>query len=976
MPGTATSIRLLGSFDVMTDAGPALLGGARQRGVLAQLALHPGRQLSIDVLAAGLWGEDQPATTVNTLQVYVSGLRRAFKSHGIAASINSRRPGYVLEIPFDWVDASDFLRMASEGRAALRSGDARVASSLLEEGLQLWRGPALADLQDLPFAAAASVHLNEQRAAALDDWFEARLLLGEHSGLVAELEVAVTEDPYRELRWAQLMLALYRAGRQVHALSAFQRVRNLLIGELGLEPGPDLAQLEQLILTQDPSLDLAAGKGERLTVLSPPPRPVIARQPLVDEIVQLLERGQRLIGLVGIAGVGKTTVALAVAHEITKRDRPVVLIDLASVRSLPEAMASLTTQLGAEGTTADDLAESLAGVRFVVVIDHPEQMIDELDDVVQFLLLASPSISVMVCSRRSGRIAREQLIDILPLAVTDHEGSPGPAVELFESRAKDVQASFRIDGRTRDRVIDICRRLDGLPLGIEIAAARLRSCTLERLGSEIDQIPTDRSRRLRGGAEQRNLAVLLDQSVADLDDTASLLYRRLSVLRDSFDERLALALAPELGADLALESLETLVGSCLVSPPDEDGRYRMLAIARVHAQERLGLPTETELARSAFSREMLARIDAWGTDSSAVDGAMARLALDTQHVMDALSYLLGAGEHDAAAQAFAKLTKFFLRQGRVDSACQMYSRLDLEKLPSLTAGRAMVAVGTLMSVNGDTRGFDLLDTGLQLSSAGPVDRLVINGWCCMGNCHLLQGDLHAARRAADTARSLAEQSGTRDLMGLAADFSAFVTANAGEYSATLDLLIESLTLHPTADPWERTSRLAMLVEAAAVTGSLEEATAASDEAFELVGTHQLKGLLNAVLISRCLVLVAKGQGPDAVGVARQALRASLEDGPQLGVGDALSMLAAGYAIAGDARSAAQTWGLADTTYRHQTVDPVSRSNPILEEIRARTQTLLGPREFALAFSRGAQADPHTLVGPVEPGRREAVSRDN
>ena len=250
--------RILGPLEVTADGREIALGGTRQRAVLAILVLHRGEVVSVDRLIDALWGERPPATATKTVQVYVSRLRKALGEEGLIAT---RSGGYVLDTSPDDVDAERFARRAREGREALDRGDGESASARLTEALALWRGPPLADLAYESFAQDAIARLEEARLVAIEDRIEADLALGRHEALIAELERLVADHPTRERLRAQLMLALYRSGRQAEALETYREARRALDRELGLDPGPELQQLERAILNQDPEIAAPPRRG-------------------------------------------------------------------------------------------------------------------------------------------------------------------------------------------------------------------------------------------------------------------------------------------------------------------------------------------------------------------------------------------------------------------------------------------------------------------------------------------------------------------------------------------------------------------------------------------------------------------------------------------------------------------------------------------------------------------------------------------
>jgi DNA-binding SARP family transcriptional activator/FixJ family two-component response regulator len=250
--------RLLGRVEVYRDGQPVDVGGPKQRAVLASLLLRLRRVVSVDQLIDDLWPEQPPARAAATVQVFVSQLRRALepdRSRGEAPTVLvTASPGYLLEIAPNAVDAHAFAGLVARGREALEAGEPERAAQVLLRAEEMWRGPALADIPVTPFIRAAAARLAELHLGAAEDWIDAELALGRHAALVAELEQQVHRHPLRERLRAQLMLGLYRCGRQVDALAAYRETRQVLHDELGLEPGVRLRELQQAVLRQDPGL--------------------------------------------------------------------------------------------------------------------------------------------------------------------------------------------------------------------------------------------------------------------------------------------------------------------------------------------------------------------------------------------------------------------------------------------------------------------------------------------------------------------------------------------------------------------------------------------------------------------------------------------------------------------------------------------------------------------------------------------------
>jgi DNA-binding SARP family transcriptional activator len=311
--------RILGSLEVGADGRALPLGSPKQRALLALLLVHANEVVSRDRLIEELWADEAPSTVESALHVYLSRLRRLLKSGGAGGLLVREGSGYRLRIEPEQLDANRFERLVGEGNEALAVGQIRLAADRFGEALALWRGPALADLQSDRFAITAGARLEEERVSALEQRFEADLALGRHRQLIGELETLVAEHPYRERLRAQLMLALYRSGRQAEALDVYQQARRTLADELGLEPGHQLREVERAILRQDPELDLAI----TVAALETTPRAFVGRGAELAELAAALQdavsgRGHLCL-LGGGPGIGKTRLAEEVVEEARAR---------------------------------------------------------------------------------------------------------------------------------------------------------------------------------------------------------------------------------------------------------------------------------------------------------------------------------------------------------------------------------------------------------------------------------------------------------------------------------------------------------------------------------------------------------------------------------------------------------------------------------------------------------------------------------
>ena len=447
-------VRFFGEFEAIEGGVPVPVRGAKQRAILALLALQRGQPVSADRLIDALWGDGQVANPANALQAQIGQLRRALG----AAAIVTSEAGYALGIGPDDVDAGQFERLVADGRHLFEEGEMAPASAVLGEALRLRRGEPLSEFAYAGFADAERAHLDELTLVAIETRAEADLVLGRHRELVGELEALCREHPLRERLWELLILALYRAGRQAQALRAYTEVRDRLVDELGIDPGSALRDLEARILVQDPSLD-AAGPAPFRAVAAPA-SPGNVRERLSSfvgrgaELEQLSEtvRCSRLVTLIGPGGVGKTRLAVEAAAALRKDHRDGAwLVELAGV-SEPEgvapavagalgAAASVMASPSSPGSAVDLILRHLAGRSLLVVLDNCEHVIGQAAALADTLLGAVPGLRLIATSREPLGVPGEVLAPVGGLAAA-------AAVELFVDRARAVQPGFAADGHT------------------------------------------------------------------------------------------------------------------------------------------------------------------------------------------------------------------------------------------------------------------------------------------------------------------------------------------------------------------------------------------------------------------------------------------------------------------------------------------------------------------------------------------------
>jgi predicted ATPase/DNA-binding SARP family transcriptional activator len=609
-------LHVLGPVEVVVDGTQGTAPGAGERELLALLALSAGRVVAAPALIDALWGEDLPANPGNALQVRVSKLRRALALLGLSpAVVTTRRPGYVLDVPSDAVDALRFTALVESARAAAGI-DPPGAAARYREALSLWRGAALAEFGNARWAVVEAARLSEQQLGAREELIDLELAAGRHADVLPDLEILTARHPLREGLHAKLMLALYRSGRQADALAAYQRARDVLDAELGLQPSAQLRELHQAILQQ--RADLRAPRR-----VSPPPSPSppspsppspspIASSPLPLRLtsflgreedlvrVQELLRDHRLVTVLGPGGVGKTSLALEAARALAD-DFPqgVSVVRLAGVTDpelVPRAVLSALGVREAPTTTADEqLLGHLRERAALVVLDNCEHLVDACAVLAERLLESCPGLRLLATSREPLAARGEVQWAVDPLTVPpegadDAESMGSTAVQLFVDRARSALPDFRHDASDVSAVAAICRHLDGIPLAIELAAARVSALPVSELANRMH----DRFSLLTSGprtaeARQRTLRATVDWSYTLLTEPERVLLRRVSVFRSPWSIDAVQAVA---GGDrdpaVVVDTIARLVDRSLVAVDRQAGpRYHLLETIREYAHARL-----------------------------------------------------------------------------------------------------------------------------------------------------------------------------------------------------------------------------------------------------------------------------------------------------------------------------------------------------------------------------------------------------
>lgn len=715
---------VLGPLAVWTaDGTPVDVRESKVRALLADLLIHEGRPVSADRLIDDLWGERLPLNPRKTLQTRVWQLRRALEDAepGGRDLVVSQPPGYLLRVDPAMVDLGRFRNLTAQARI---SDDARTRAGLLSDALRLWRGQAFADFQDAEFARHLTRRLEEERLVALEEQAEARLESDDRlaAELAGELGELVARHPLRERLCAVHMRALYLAGRQAEALAAYSGLRHRLAEELGLDPGPELTALHQSILEQATHLGSTSGITPR-TNLPIPLSALIGRADVVGAVCSELGT-DRLVTLTGPGGVGKTRLAVETAGRLVDAfPDGVWLVELATLdrQGDPRTSAELTDLVAAvlglrdDATTAlfpstgpvsslDRLTGALRTKQLLLVLDNCEHVTEPAAELVGRLLSAAPGLRILATSRQPLAVDGEQVWPVSPL----EPPAPGAATEavrdssavrLFLARASAAVPGFDLTTDNADAVATICRRLDGIPLALELAATRIRALGARELAARVD----DRFRLLAGGnrgapARQRTLRAMIDWSWELLTEAERVVLRRLSVHSGGCTIEAAETVCAGGGvrAREVLDLLARLVDrSLVVMTETADGpRYRLLESVAAYSHERLDEAGESERIRQLHRRyytELAERAEPH-LRTGQQRHWLHRLDTETANLHRALDEAIQHDESELALRLVNALGWYWFLRGRLGEARRMLNLVSTLHGSAPAATRAVSAV--------------------------------------------------------------------------------------------------------------------------------------------------------------------------------------------------------------------------------------------------------------------------------------------
>jgi predicted ATPase/DNA-binding SARP family transcriptional activator len=718
---------VLGPLEVRNAAGVVPVRRGLPRTLLLALLLRPGQTVSSDFLVDVLWRDDLPRNPANALQIQISYLRKTLggaEAEG-ASLLQTRAGGYALVIERERIDAYRFELAVTRVAAVdtLRSVQALTATlDEVDRALALWRGEPFEDVTGMDFARGEATRLDELRWTATERRIDLLLRLGHHAAAVGDLAQLVQLMPLRERFHEQLVLALYRSGRQAEALRAYDDARRTLADELGLDPGPELRDLERAVLQQDRSLDwlpplpLPEGRGTadaRRVESAPraptasgrvpiPLTPLIGRDVDLARLDDLLER-HRSLTLTGPAGAGKTRLAIDLANG---QGRAVWYVDLSPIDDPALVAPTVAAAAGVTVTPGDDpvraIAETVASQQGLLVLDTCEHVVTSVAQLASAVLRSAPDVHVLATSRRALGLSGEFAWPVPPLdlpppdAISAAEITSRAAVALFVERATAVSPDLEVDDAVARDIAAVCLSLDGLPLAIELAAARTDvlspAAIRARLRDRFDFL-------VDGGADaaerQQTLRAAIDWSFDLLPVEQRTFFARLGAFAGGFDLDAALTVAGS-GMAAPLELLASLVKQSMVTRAGPD-RYRLLDTLRAYALDALGdLDADSTRDRHAAFYVDLAEqgeIEIRGHEQLVW---LERFRRDVNNFRAALEWSLLTGNVERAARLAGALAWFWTLNGMLTEAIQHLERLvSREDIPPASRSRCLWGFGLL-----------------------------------------------------------------------------------------------------------------------------------------------------------------------------------------------------------------------------------------------------------------------------------------
>jgi predicted ATPase/DNA-binding SARP family transcriptional activator len=827
--GEQLQVLVLGPTVVVRGGAAQELRGPAQRRILTVLAAARGEPVSDDRLFALLWDGAPPTSAAATLQSHVSRLRSALGDDG-RAILRRLGDGYALALPPGALDADEAARLV----ATADPRDPRAAIEQLSQALALWRGRPFADAgdDDLAGIAPERARLTELREEAVEQRLALRLALGDAAAAVPELTARTAEAPFRERGWELLVLALYRTGRQADALAALRRVRGLLDDELGVAPGEELQRLEAAVLAQDPRLLLPRPVPPSVPQPQAPPR---VRRPATHFLGRAAElagldellRTRPLVTVTGPGGVGKTR--LVVEHLADRADEGEDgpwLVRLADVSEPGFVALSVATALGLSGVrdgAPDAVADALGPRRGVLVLDNCEHLLDEVAELAADVLAAAPGITVLATSREPLGVDGEAVLQLAPLA--------GDAVALLADRIAAVRPGWTPSDADRAALEEIATALDGLPLALELAAARSRLLALPELAGHLHDSLTFAARIGRGGlSPHATLAAAIDWSLELLAPAERELLLRLWPFEGGVTVDAAEAMAPQ--DDDVLSRLAALVSRSVLTADTSRTPTRFTALETVRARCRQLDPDSagSRLAHARWVRALVADVDR-AMQGPGAGAAARRMEAELPNLRAALAHDL---EHDPveALRSASGLDWWWYQRGDVVEGLRWLDAglRAAPDAPAVLRARALTAVGSLRALGGDVRAalaaVEQAETALADAPADdpdlPATRALVTHYAALGR--LFARDLPAAEATARANLPVVRELGLGPLEASAELVAGAAAAASGRIDEGAELLRQAVaTSERVGHPWAAALAERLLASFALGRGKADEA---------------------------------------------------------------------------------------------------------------------------------------------------------
>jgi predicted ATPase/DNA-binding SARP family transcriptional activator len=786
----AAELRVLGPVELVGDERNTVPLAAKHKRLLAALMVEHGRACTVDELAESVWNGSPPASARNLVQVYISQLRKVLPD-GI--EIVTRGGGYALEVAPGSLDAARFESLLGEARAARRDENPALAFSLADRALALWRGRAYGELAYDDFARAESERLEGLHVVAVEERFEAQLALGRDEEVLGDVLGHASENPLRERAQELAMVALYRCERQSNALEHYAAFRARLTDELGVEPGPALRELQRRILQQDPDLLLVAVVAPAAAALPLPANVLVGRQRELDELRNLLgRRDARLIVLTGAGGSGKTRLALEAARRAASSfANGARLVELAPLREPALVVPTIAHALGVaeapDQEPLETLAAALAPQELLLLVDNAEHVRDAAPSFAR-LVAAAPRLTLLVTSRAVLHVSGEHVFPLAPLAEED-------AVELFVQRARLLEPRFALTPETEPDVREICRRVDCLPLAIELTAVRIRTLTPRSLWKRLDT----RLGLLTGGqrdlpARQQTLRETIAWSVGLLGRRERDVFARLAIFPGGATLEAAEAVC---GADV--DTLAVLVDDHLLFRADAVGepRFGMLETVREYALELLGSErVDVEVALAEYFSKWADELRASATDEREWRGVVERLDPEVDNVRAALAAAAAWGDAEFQLRLAGPLWRYWWVRGPAGEGLEWIERVLAAGDGPATVARACALQGAagLAWTRGDlARAKELARGAISVAVEAGSKWDEGSAHTVLGIVANTEGDRATARYHHERSLEISEELGIEPVveklnLGV-------VALDAGDYEAAIRLLEDVLESH-------------------------------------------------------------------------------------------------------------------------------------------------------------------------------------